>query len=138
MIPFSIDGIDVALQSVVAIVKIRYHQIELFNHGFANYADAIGVAHKDKIIAARIAAEPLYSGKLTVDCRKNGLLKRILAYVSKSILQLDLQLSQRFASGRASLALNEDGRKVQLLEPCDHHIIKDSPPQQPQAFRLSW
>lgn len=82
MIPFSIDGIDVALQSVVAIVKIRYHQIELFNHGFANYADVIGVAHKDKIIAARIADEPLYSGKLTVDCRKNGLLKRILAYVS--------------------------------------------------------
>jgi len=58
---------------------------------------------------------------------ENGLLKRILAYVSKSILQLDFQLSQRFASSLASLALNEDGRKVRLLEPCDHHVIQESP-----------
>jgi hypothetical protein len=30
---------------------------------------------------------------------ENGLLKRILAYVSKSMLQLDFQLSQGLASG---------------------------------------
>jgi len=71
MLPFSVDGIDVALQPVVAIVKIRYHQIEPFNHCFANYADVIGVAHKDKIIAARMADEPLYPGKLTDECREN-------------------------------------------------------------------
>ncbi len=72
MIPFSVDGIDVALQPVVAIVKIRNHQVEPFNHGFANRVDVIGVAHKDKIIPAHVADKPFYSGELTDDRRENA------------------------------------------------------------------
>ncbi|SPP64758.1 hypothetical protein NITLEN_20398 [Nitrospira lenta] len=31
----------------------------------------IGVAHKDKVIAAHMAHEPFYSGTFTDDCREN-------------------------------------------------------------------
>lgn len=65
LIPTAINGVDIALEAIVPVVKVRNDQIETFGHGLADGVDVVRVAHEDEIISADGADKSLRAGEFS-------------------------------------------------------------------------
>ena len=72
VVPSVVDGVDVATQSIVAIIKIRDDEVESFDCSLADSIDRVWTTHEHKVIAADVAHEPFRSGQFPNNRRQNA------------------------------------------------------------------
>ena len=117
VILFPVDGVDIALKPVVAIIKIRNHQIKSPDHRLANGTDVVRVAHEDKVVAAHMSDKPFSFRKFPDDGGENAagdneyfVAPAVSVAVVKRFEIIDVEIGQRkgLAAFNAGRGFKED------------------------------
>ena len=72
VVPSAVDGVDVAAQSIVSIIKVGYDKVESFDRGLTDRINLVWPTHKHKVVAAHVADEPFRSRQFSYDRRENA------------------------------------------------------------------
>jgi len=68
----AINGIDITLEAIVTVVKVRNDQVETFDHGLADGVDFVRAAHEHESISADMTDKALRPGEFSDHRRENA------------------------------------------------------------------